>query len=311
MGAGISDHDHTMRYRVTQCVVSLGIPTRKMDGLRHLVERGGCQLAHSSRMVQQYVPMIEEEETELLRAEVVGQHVSIMFDGTSRLGEAINIIFRWCGADFRLVQRLTKFVTLARHVDHNELARMMSEHILLDMHVTVRHVIALARDSVALNGATLSLMQGVFNHSQDMLDVPHTISNAGIRITLPTLDRFMRDWYLWIYSSTGGKSLLRSMFGERVVGLSAVRWYSKAEIMEQLHKHFELLEDFLARCGGLDSATATVPRLTAMLADADDYRRVHLQLAAVLHETVVVCTGRQAGAGSWLRRAEGLTGSVG
>ena len=49
--------------------------------------------------------------------EVDDQYVGIAFDGTTRLGEAINTTGRWCTKDFCIRMRLLDFTTLKQHVD--------------------------------------------------------------------------------------------------------------------------------------------------------------------------------------------------
>ena len=57
-----------------------------------------------------------------LLAELDGQRYSLAFDGTTRLGEALNVVARFCTEQFVLEQRLVRFVTLAQHADGAALA---------------------------------------------------------------------------------------------------------------------------------------------------------------------------------------------
>jgi hypothetical protein len=52
-----------------------------------------------------FIPKIEKAELDLLVSELKDQYIGIAFDGTSRLGEAINVTARWCSADFEIVMR--------------------------------------------------------------------------------------------------------------------------------------------------------------------------------------------------------------
>eukprot|EP00967_Tisochrysis_lutea_P016461 scaffold18545_cov32-Tisochrysis_lutea.AAC.2 len=46
--------------------------------------------------------------------EIANQNFSISFDGTTRLGEALNVTGRWCTSNFELVKRLLAFHQEAR-----------------------------------------------------------------------------------------------------------------------------------------------------------------------------------------------------
>lgn len=74
-----------------------GIPIRKMDKLRTLLERQGYRLSHSSNMMD-YVKIIYKQEIERIKAKirqgVATREVSVIYDGSTRQGEAIVILVR-------------------------------------------------------------------------------------------------------------------------------------------------------------------------------------------------------------------------
>eukprot|EP00966_Prymnesium_polylepis_P321289 7377594-Prymnesium_polylepis.1 len=83
-------------------MLSAGVPMEKIDALRPLLERANNSLTDSSNL-KMYIPKIETREVELLTKEIDGQRVTIIFDGTTRLGEALVILIRWIPADFSCV----------------------------------------------------------------------------------------------------------------------------------------------------------------------------------------------------------------
>jgi hypothetical protein len=101
------------RYRVVETFLYSGVPLSKTDAFRPLLERAGVTLTGSQHL-QAFLPKIESEEIELLIKELFEQYIAIAFDGTTRLGEALNITGRWCSADFYLRLRLLDFTTLAK-----------------------------------------------------------------------------------------------------------------------------------------------------------------------------------------------------
>eukprot|EP00326_Haptolina_ericina_P017281 CAMPEP_0181196834 /NCGR_PEP_ID=MMETSP1096-20121128/15689_1 /TAXON_ID=156174 ORGANISM="Chrysochromulina ericina, Strain CCMP281" /NCGR_SAMPLE_ID=MMETSP1096 /ASSEMBLY_ACC=CAM_ASM_000453 /LENGTH=115 /DNA_ID=CAMNT_0023286645 /DNA_START=140 /DNA_END=486 /DNA_ORIENTATION=- len=77
--------------------------------------------------------------------------VSLSFDGTTRLGEALNIVARYCSADFTLEQRLVRFVTVAQHMDAAGLAGLISRVILQELRLNLADIVGFQRDSAAVN----------------------------------------------------------------------------------------------------------------------------------------------------------------
>ena len=123
-GTRTSADTHLYRYRVVETFISSGTPMLRADKFRTLLERAGHPLTDSSNLTRTYVPRIEEREMDLLKSELSEQFIGIHFDGTTRLGEAINMTGRWCTADFFLMQRLLTFVTTQKHCD----GRICSHH---------------------------------------------------------------------------------------------------------------------------------------------------------------------------------------
>lgn len=62
--------------------------------LRKLLEREGHALSDRSSMPALYIPQIEQREIDRVVKELHGHHFAVIFDGTTRLGEAINIVTR-------------------------------------------------------------------------------------------------------------------------------------------------------------------------------------------------------------------------
>lgn len=128
---GSLDADELLfRYRLTEAFLGNGLPLSKADGMRNLFRRTGHASTNSSHLAC-FIPQIEKSEIDLLLSEIKGQYVSTSFDGTTRLGEAVNMVNRWCSASFHLVQRLTMFRTVEKHMDHRQLARLIGNIYLL------------------------------------------------------------------------------------------------------------------------------------------------------------------------------------
>ena len=89
-----------------------GIPLAKIDLLRELLEEHAYSLSDRRGMTD-LIPFIQMEEQHKIKAELQGRKVSVIFDGTTRLGEALVIVLRFIDG-FVIKQCLVRFLTLTK-----------------------------------------------------------------------------------------------------------------------------------------------------------------------------------------------------
>ena len=82
--------------------------TEASPKMRPLLEANNCSLTHSSHLTT-YIPFILEEEDKQLHAEIASTTaLSVVFDGSTHLGEAAAIIVRFVDTNWILQQRLVQ-----------------------------------------------------------------------------------------------------------------------------------------------------------------------------------------------------------
>ena len=195
------------RYRVMEVFLKSGTHPERISDFRPLLERGGVSLGSESSL-KLYIPKIEAEEKDRLRLEMRDQFVSSQFDGTTRLGEAINLVNRWCTPGFELVQRLTIFRTTLKHLNNQQLSALVGQHILRDMLIPLETHVAFVRDSCSTNGAAVRRLSNIFTSSSDILCLCHTLCHMGEHMSWKIIHEFMRHWIGLVYSHAGAKWLL-------------------------------------------------------------------------------------------------------
>ena len=145
---GTKDADALLyRYHVAESFVKT---PPFLDKHRPLLQRAGHSLPESQNL-SAFIPKILKAERILLDSELEGQHIGIGFDGTTRLGEAINTTGRWCDDTFHINMRLLDFTTLAKHVNNIQLAAHEVE-VTRKRGIPASGIVNVARDSVAVNG---------------------------------------------------------------------------------------------------------------------------------------------------------------
>ena len=78
----LSDNQRVFRVRVLKTFLKASIPLQKMDDFRELLEEGGYHLTSVPNM-RQLIPFVRKEEEEMIKGEISGHNVSVIFDGTT------------------------------------------------------------------------------------------------------------------------------------------------------------------------------------------------------------------------------------
>ena len=129
------------RARVVLAFMEAGIPPAKLDcpALRELLEESRFRLAHSRHMMD-LVLFILQEELSRTRNEVVSKCVSVIFDGTTRLGEVLVVVLRYI-EDWEVEQRLVRVDFLQKSLNAEELARQIISMLSVTLSVECSNLI--------------------------------------------------------------------------------------------------------------------------------------------------------------------------
>lgn len=90
------------RFNVMETFLAAGLAPTKIDSLAGLLKA----TVPDSAAMRLLIPKVESFEFKRLKKELAGQKVTVIFDGTTtRLGEAVAVLLRWCPSDFSGVQQ--------------------------------------------------------------------------------------------------------------------------------------------------------------------------------------------------------------
>ena len=121
-GETLSRDVQVYHVKVVQTFLKAGVPLNKVDIFRHLLEENGTRLVER-RSLSDLVPFVREQEVAQIRQEIAGRKVSVIFDGTTRLGEALVIVIRFVTDDWQITHRLIRLQLLAKSLAGEEIAR--------------------------------------------------------------------------------------------------------------------------------------------------------------------------------------------
>ena len=287
---GTTDADTLLyRFRAAESFVKTP-PFTGIDHHHHLLQRAGHSLPASAHLGR-FIPKIEAAEIARLKGELEGQHIGIAFDGTTRLGEAINTTARWCGSDFQINMRLLDISTLEKHVNNIDLAAHEVEVTRL-RGIPAARIVNIARDSCSVNGAACRRLLITFTSAVDTLCFSHTLCHVGEHFELATLVEFKTPWLELAGGRNphhGAKALWKRLVEVPVPGYSHVRWWAWAEILFVIAEAgMKLLGDFISTSEEREYGDATTRKLRAIYDEKGDALR--LELAAMLDMRILVTT---------------------
>ena len=121
-GETLPEDMRLFRFDLVEAFLSAGIPLSKIDHLRSFLEKYGHWLTAHGHL-SQMIPSIIEKEKETLKTELsLVDGCSVIFDGSTRLGEALAIVVRFVDDEWNVQQRLIRLQVLGKSLKANELA---------------------------------------------------------------------------------------------------------------------------------------------------------------------------------------------
>ncbi len=134
--------------KVVKAFMRAGIPIGKLDILRDILEEKAFRLADTRHMLN-LIPFILDEERAMIREEIKDKFVSVIFDGTSRLGEVLAIVLRYV-EDYKIKQRLVRLEILTKSMTGEEVARELIS--VLSVTFGIKSHLAGMRDGASVMG---------------------------------------------------------------------------------------------------------------------------------------------------------------
>ena len=272
---------HAFRVQVVEDFLKAGVSVYKIDKLRDLLERGGNRLTDSSHL-RQHISLILKQETERLKEEIATRDLGLIFDGSTRLGEAIVIIVRFVSDNWSIVQRLIRLDICAKSVNAQDLAHVLNDCLSIDYQVRGNSLLATMKDGASVNQATLNHIKFVFPKMLSVVCFSHTLDNVGNHFKVPDLLSFGSLWIRPFKHSHTAKLIWQELTGRTPKSYSETRWWSKWEVFEQLLVQFGDVEQFLQEDEAAKLAPQIVPQIRETLSDQESGINLQLQLAAIV-----------------------------
>ena len=281
IGEMLSDNQRLFRIKTMKTFLKAGVPLQKLDDFRELLEEGGYRLTSVPNM-RQLIPFVRKEEEEIIKGELAGHNISVIFDGTTRLGEALAIVVKFVTADWEVKQRLVRLQLLAKSLKGEELAREIIMVLAQHYNVQNNSLCASMRDGSSVNGAAMRTVKIVFPKVVDVRCFSHAIDGVGSHFNIPTVKRFLQLWNSLFTHSPATRLAWKERTGISKKSYSPTRWWSWWEVAQQIMLQFAEILPFVQDRLQTAANKATLRHVEEMFEDGQMKLSLQLELAAVV-----------------------------
>ena len=225
------------------------------------------------------VPFILCEEKQRIKEEISGKDVSVVFDGTSRLGEAVVVLRFFDFETWSPQQRLVRLQLLAKTMCGDEIARELVTILSIELSIPPEKLLAAMRDRASSNGVAMRTLKVVYPHLLDVGCYSHTIDHVGEHFVTPFVDEFTKPWLGMFAQSPRARLAWRERTGRSMATYSETRWWSLWEVLKQVMLYFGDIVPFLQEN---ELASATRGKILAILGDPVKSTRLQVELAILM-----------------------------
>ena len=279
VGENIAETTQVFRGKVVSAFLRAGIPLNKVEVFRKLLEETGYRLT-DRRNMHDLIPFIHKQEFERIQGEISGKDVSVVFDGTTRLGEALAIVVRYVDTEWQITQRLVRLQMLVKSVTGEELARELISVLSVNYGISTQLLLAAMKDRAAVNETAVRTLKVVYPNLLSVGCFSHTIDRVGEHFNIPTLSEFITSWISLFSHSPKTRFLWLEQTGRSMASFSPTSWWSHWEVMEQVSVQFGDMLPFLRR-DDIGSA-ATISKLMTFFTDPQKKALLEVELAAII-----------------------------
>jgi len=296
VGETLPIEQQTYRVKVVQTFLRAAVPLNKLQYFRDILEENSFRLT-DRRHMSDLVPFVQKEEESLIKREIDGKDVSVIFDGTTRLGEALAIVVRFITNDWTIEHRLVKMQLLAKSLTGKEIARELIHALATEYSVGSNNLLAVMRDRASTNEVAMRTISVLYPSLVDVGCFSHTIDLVGEHFHTATLDEFGMLWISFFAHSPKVKMLWKEQTGLSMPSYSPTRWWSRWEVYKQLMWQFGDLDAFIKRND--DASPVTRGKLLAFFSNGTKKSTLQIELAAIVDfgEPFVKATYRLEGNG--------------
>ena len=190
--------------------------------------------------------VISREERERVKKRISGKRVSVIFDGATHVAEALNIlrfVSELENQERKVEQRLVRLLFVTKTMKGEELAQQLMTSLSTEFGISSALLLGAIRDRASVNDVAFRHLNVLYPKLVDMGCFNHTLDHVGENMATPLLDTFVKASNCLLCSKSKSKNWLSDT--NRPKSCSATRWWSKFEVINQIHYLFGDVPKFL------------------------------------------------------------------
>ena len=226
VGETIAGNMQVFRIKVLSTFLRAGVPLNKLELFRELFEENGYRLT-DRRNLHDLIPFIQKRESNIISEEIKGKDLSVIFDGTTWLGEALAIVIRFVDDGWKINQRLIRLQMVVKSLTGEELARELISVLSVNYGIATQHLLAAMKDRASVNEVAVRTLKIVYPSLLSVGCFSHTIDRVGEQFCTPHLSEFITSWISLFSHSPKTRILWLEQTGRSMATYSVTRWWSR------------------------------------------------------------------------------------
>ena len=174
IGETLSEEVRVYRIKVVTSFFKAGVILSKIDCFRDLLEEIAFRLSQASNL-SQLVPFIHQQEQISVKNQIDQQEISIIFDGTTHVCDALVILVHFVDEKWHIQQRVEKLSLLAKSLTGEEVARQLIVSLTTELGIASDLLIAAMHDRASVNNVAIRTLSIVFTKVLDIGCFSHTL----------------------------------------------------------------------------------------------------------------------------------------
>ena len=107
------------------------------------------------RHMSDLIPFILQQEKEQIKKEISGKAISVVFNGTSSLGEVFVLVVRFIDSDWCVQQRMIRLQLLVQTMTCDEIAHQIVNTLSVENAIQSQQVVGMIHDCASTNNVAM------------------------------------------------------------------------------------------------------------------------------------------------------------
>jgi hypothetical protein len=148
------------------------------------------------------------------------------------------VVLRYVDDDWQIKQQVCRLMLVAKSMTGEEVAHQLIATLSTELSIPANHVVAFMRERASVNNVAMRTVSVLYNSMIDIGCFSHTLDRVGENMNTPILDEFTKHWISLFSHSPKVRLVWRSRTGFSSPSYSATRWWSRFEVIHQMHSRF-------------------------------------------------------------------------